>query len=121
MKKKIILVVMLMLISSCAKMELDTAQLKNQVQLNPSEQKVKKSFKESKKNHYYLFQLISGKHPKIADMLSSHATENESIVGLKVSKKITFVDGLICALIGIVYCPDTLTIEGDVVSQEQNN
>jgi hypothetical protein len=33
------------------------------------------------------------------------------------TRQMTFVNGLICVLIGIIYCPDTLTIEGGVSSK----
>jgi hypothetical protein len=38
------------------------------------------------------------------------------VVGLKVSEEMSFVNGLICVLVGPIYCPETTTIEGDVVS-----
>jgi len=102
--------------SSCARMRLSAVDLNNQVQINPSNEQVKKHFKESKWNHYFLFQLVPTSEPKISDMLASHVAPGDKVVGLQISKKTTFLNGLVCVLLGFIYCPDTITIEGDVVS-----
>ena len=97
-------------------MYVSSAQLNNHVQLNPTSEPIKKHFKESKWNHYFLFQLVPTAEPKISDMLASHVAEGDKVVGLQVKKKTTFVNGLICVFVGFIYCPDTLVVEGDVVS-----
>ncbi len=104
--------------SSCARMQLSSAHLNNQVQLNPTSEPVKKHFKESVWNHYFIFQLVPTSEPNISEMLASHIAPGDKVVGLKVGKKMTFLNGLVCALVGVIYCPETTTIEGDVVAAE---
>jgi hypothetical protein len=101
--------------AGCARMYLSSAQLNNHVQLNPTSEPIKKHFEESRWNHYFLFQLVPTARPKISDMLASHVAAGDKVVGLQVKKKTILVNGLICVLVGFIYCPDTLVVEGDVV------
>jgi hypothetical protein len=119
MKNYIILLILpifILYFSSCARMKISSVNLRNQVQFNPTSEPVKKHFKESKWNHYFLFQLVPTSEPKISEMLASHVAPGDKVVGLRVSKKMSFFNGLICVLIGLIYCPETTTIEGDVVA-----
>ena len=104
------------MLSSCYRMELSAAGLNNQVQVNPTSEPVKKHFNESRWNHYFLFALVPTSEVKISDVLASHAAPADHVVGLKVKKEMTFLNGLICVFIGFIYCPDTVKIEGDVVA-----
>ena len=110
-----------LILGGCARMELTSADLKNQVQINPAAegQKVKKSFKEKRWNHYFLFQTVPTSKQPISEMIAPHVEEGDEVVGLKVSKRYTFVNGLICSLVGFIYCPDTVTVEGQVVSRQK--
>ncbi len=105
--------------SGCARMELSKANLSAHVQLNTlkgNSYQIKKHFKEKRWNHYFLFQLAPTARPKIHEMIGHHVAPGDIVVDLEVKKKTTFINGFICALVGIIYCPDTLTIEGNVAT-----
>lgn len=108
------------LLSGCARMELSRSNLKTQVQVNTfdsAQYQLKNSFKEERWNHYFLWQLAPTARPNLEEMVGSHVSSGEMVTDLQVKKKITFVNGLICALVGFIYCPDTLTVEGNVVTK----
>jgi len=117
MKKIPLLIIFSLTIFGCARMNLNTAGLRTNVQLNPTSEPIKKHFKEEKWNHYFVFQLVPTSEPKIEEMLSSHVASGDKVVGLQVKKQMSFLNGLVCVLVGFIYCPDTLIVEGDVVSK----
>ncbi len=114
---RIILVLSVVFITvSCARLELDNANLGTQISMNEANEPVKKHFVEKRWNHYFVFQLLPTEKANLERMISEHVEPGDKVANLKVKKHMNFWNGLICALVAPIYCPDTLIVEGDVVA-----
>jgi len=111
----------LFVLSGCANLTIDNGSLTNHVQVNPvrgSEYNLKKTIEVERWNHYFVFQLVPEEH-ELESLIGPELDPGDIVTDLKIEKKTTFVNGLICALVGPIYCPDTLIITGNVYSATQ--
>ena len=107
-------------LQGCYRISVENNGLKVPVRMNASKGTHGGHITATRWNHFFLFGLVPTSRPNIKEMLEPKVPEGGEIANLSVRTEMSFVNGLVCALVGIIYCPFQTTIEGDVVQSARS-
>ena len=119
MRKFALILAIALVAGGCARVTLSTRGVGKDVVMTKTARsfEVIKHFSESSKAHFWVFSLVTGREPKLEEIVERQvaSVDGDAAINVRIKGQTEFVDGLVAVLVSPIFSMRTYTIEGDII------